>query len=180
MSELQFDEKGNLIIPTLIQKDLDDAKEAKAQGMSWKEFRKFKKAAMKEEKKNHRESLIKAAILDHEQIVIEHNVETKKFLDEELVFYHTNGFSDYEIARIFNCNTTSVWQRRCKLALVANFLPPYGLENLTPEELRDRWAAMLQASAERYHQRKHEEAIEALQPLAHISHINLQGGAEHV
>jgi len=173
--ELQFDENGKLIVPELIQQDLDETKEAKEQGLTLKELRKAKRAAENQEKKNKREHMIQAAIYQRSHITIE--IENRKFKDNELIFYHEQGFSDYEIARIFKCNPTTVWQRRCKLMLVANFKPPYGLENLTPDELHERYRAMIERTSIRAKERMAEEAL--IQPLS-IQLLNNKGGAQNV
>ena len=67
--------------------------------------------------------------------VIKYIKKVRKFSDEELIELHSKGMSDRKIANYFGCNPSTIWERRAKLGLTANYIHPFGGENLTEEEI---------------------------------------------
>ena len=78
---------------------------------------------------------------------------TKKFEDKELVYYHKEGLSDVMISKIFKCSTTTVWKRRLKLRLIANFKPVIG-ENMTVQQMVGQRRDIQEKNSNRY-KKKH-------------------------
>ncbi len=139
---LQFNKDGSLVVPELIQKDLNDQQEAKEQKITVKKLRESRQVkSLIKSIIEHKENVTKlrdARDLIHEAVANS----LQKFTDEELIEFHARGLSDGEIASVFRCHPTSVWMRRAKTMKVANHKPWFG-ENLTEEELRQRYEAKM-------------------------------------
>lgn len=65
------------------------------------------------------------------------HVKSRKFTDKELLHYYKKGISDIKISKIFGCCSHVIYERRCKLGLVANFKSFGGKRNSKKELLRN-------------------------------------------
>jgi hypothetical protein len=146
---IEFNENGQIIVPALIKQDLEEEKIAKSHKMSIKQYKKIQIKISGSKADNDRLQKLLVEMTARETT----NNNSKKFEDAELIVQHSNGFSDLEIAKIFRCCKKAIWERRCKLKLVANFEPWFG-ERLDEGELNDRRLEKNMKSRERYYFKK--------------------------